>query len=144
MIELHDRNFKLVVMIWKPFRYIFTLIRRNWDIKTSVIDAYATFFLLSFLKIVSVSFDLLIPTHAHPLNSSKPTLTVLYYDGTVEYFGPEHLPYAILAILISILFIILPTLLLLFYPFRFFQWLLNCCKINCHILTAFMHGCISR
>ena len=138
MIELHYRNFKIVVMIWKPFRYIFTLIRRNWDIRTSVIDAYATFFLLSFLKILSVTFDLLIPTYAYPLNASEPTLTVLYYDGTVEYFGPEHLPYAILAILISILFIILPTLLLLFYPFRFFQWLLNCCKINCYILTAFM------
>ena len=52
LIQLHARNVRIVVILWKPFRYIFTLLRRNWDSKTTVIDAYATFYILSFTKIL--------------------------------------------------------------------------------------------
>ena len=53
LIEMHDRNFRLFVFIWSPFRCLFTLFRRHWDVRTSVIDAYATFYFLSFFKILS-------------------------------------------------------------------------------------------
>ena len=36
LIELHDRNFRLVVILWIPFRYLFLLVRKNWDSKTTV------------------------------------------------------------------------------------------------------------
>ena len=97
LIELHDRNFRVLVFLWKPFRCIFTLFRRNWDIRTSVIDAYATFFQLSCFKILCISCDLLIPTFVYTLGDNRSDL-VLYYDGTVDYFGREHLPYAIIAL----------------------------------------------
>ena len=58
LIDLYDRNFRLLVILWKPFLSLF---RRNWEIRTSVIDAYATFFLLSNVKFLSASFDLLVP-----------------------------------------------------------------------------------
>ena len=44
LIDLYDRNFRLLVILWKPFLVFFGLFRRNWEIRTSVIDAYATFF----------------------------------------------------------------------------------------------------
>lgn len=144
LIKLHDRDFKLVVCIWKPFRCLFTLFRRNWDIRTSIIDAYATFCLLSFCKIISTTFDLLIPTYAFDLGNTNDTKLVLYYDGTIDYFGPKHLPYAILAIVISLVFAVLPMLLMLVYPCRCFQFLLNCCHVRWHVLHAFMdafQGC---
>lgn len=59
LIELHDRNFKPLVIVWKPFRVLFGLFRNNWEIRTSLIDAFATFFLLSNVKFQSVCFDLL-------------------------------------------------------------------------------------
>ena len=34
--------------------------------------------------------------------------TVLYYDGTVEYFGRQHFPYALLAVTVFIVFNLLP------------------------------------
>ena len=136
MIELHDRNFKAVVFIWKPFRFIFTFFRRNWDCRTSVIDAYATFFVLSFMKFLSVSFDILTPAHLQQLNSKDITL-VVYYDGSIDYFGKEHLPYAILAIIILILFIAVPLTVLFLYPFKFFQNFLSCFPVRWHILHIF-------
>ena len=125
LIELHDRNFKVVVYIWKPFRFVFTFFRRNWDSHTSVIDAYATFFLLSFQKVLSTCYDLLTPARLYRLNSSESNL-VLYYDGSIKYFGTSHLPYAILAIVVFLLFIVLPMTVLFLYPFKFFQKFLGC------------------
>ena len=49
----------------------------------------------------------------------------LYYDSTVEYFEPKHLPYAIMAIVVLFIFVLLPTLLLTLYPFRAVQKCLN-------------------
>ena len=139
LIELYDRNFKILVFIWKPFRKVFTLFRRNWDIRTSVIDAYATFFQLSCFKILCISSDLLIPTSVYTLkNKLENPKLVVYYDGTVDYFGDEHLPYAITALMFTFLFAVLPTLLLLVYPSRCFQHLMSQCHCHSHILKTFV------
>ena len=143
LIQLHARNVRIVVILWKPFRYIFTLLRRNWDSKTTVIDAYATFYILSFTKILCVSTDLLIPVRAYSLNNDSVTW-VLYYDATVDYFGREHLPYAILAIACSLLITAPTILLLLVYQLKCFQRLLSCLKIRNQLLPAVMdsfQGC---
>ena len=143
LIELHDKNIRILVFVWKPFRCVFTLFRRNWDIRTSVVDAYATFFQLSCFKIACISFDLLIPTIVYPLMNDGSKL-VLYYDGTVDYFGTEHLPYAIIAIVFTLLFAIIPILLVFVYPSRCFQYLMNRHHWHSHILQTFMdsiNGC---
>ena len=90
LIELHDRNFKIVVLVWKPFRCIFTLFRRKWDIRTSLIDAYVSFFQLSCFKILCTSFDLLIPTYVYKVEDPGKKHLVVYYDGTVDFFGAEQ------------------------------------------------------
>ena len=99
LIELHDRQFAVVVTIWKPFRKVLFMFRKSWDIRTSIIDSFATFFLLSYVKVLSVMADLLIPTTIHQLGTNK-TQFGLYYSPTVQYFGDEHLPYAITALII--------------------------------------------
>ena len=143
LIEFHDRNYKVVVFLWKPFRYVFTLVRRKWNIRTTVIDVYATFFLLSFVKVLYTTLDILTPTAATDLISGN-TTWVLYYDGTVDYFGADHLPYAILAIVLCILLTIIPMLLLLLYPFRWFQRVLAIFKLQRPVLKVLMdsfQGC---
>ena len=62
LIELHAHGYRPVVWLWRPFSTCFIRFRRQWDLKTSIIDAFATFLLLSYVKIASVSFDLLLPT----------------------------------------------------------------------------------
>ena len=145
LIVLYDRNYRVVTIMWRPFRFLFSLFRRNWDIRTSVIDAYATFFLLSYMKFLNVSFDLLAPTQVYHLNTYNYTHTwALYYAGDVEYFGKEHLPYGILAIAVMCVFVILPTVTLALYPFAFFQKFLNRFPFRWHILHIIMdsfQGC---
>ena len=144
LIELHDRNYRLIVFLWKPFRCVFTLVRRNWNIRTTIIDAYATFFLLSFVKVLNTSLDILTPTAATDLTSGN-TTWVLYLDGTVDYFGADHLPYAILAILLCTVFTLVPTLVLVLYPFQWFQKVLACLKPQGSLLRTVMdsfQGCM--
>ena len=137
LIELHDRRFVVVVIIWKPFRKVLSVFRKSWDTRTSIIDSFATFFLLSYVKLLSVSADLLIPTTIYKLGSNKVRFG-LYYTPTIQYFGNEHLPYAVTAIIILTLFVSIPTLILILYPFQSFQKFLSCFPFNWHFLHAFI------
>ena len=124
IIELHARNFRPVVCLWKPLCLLFVRFRRTWQPKTSVMDAFAAFILLSYTKFVRVSLSLLTPSHVFD-DSGNVTDTVLRYDPSIHYFGPAHLPYAILAIFVLLTFGAIPPILLLLYPFRQFQRCLN-------------------
>ena len=146
MIHLYDRNFRPLVMLWRPFRRIFSLFRDKWDIRSSVIDSFATFFLLTNVKFLSIAYDLLNPVQVFKLSSSGniSTSQKLYYDATIDYFGSTHLPYSILAIVVLVVFVLLPVLILMLYPFRWFQKILNILPIRWHVLHTFMdsfQGC---
>ena len=144
IVELHDRNFKIVVWLWKPVRRFFIYFRRYWNVKTSLIDAFGTFLLLSYVKFLSTSFGLLIPVNVFNMHGDTINETYLYYDATIEYFSKQHLPYAILAITVLILFNFLPVVLLCLYPCKCFHMLLNSCRLSCTALHTFMdtfQGC---
>ena len=134
--ELHARGFRVVVFLWTPFRQVF---RHTWDNKSSLIDVMATFILLTYNKMLSVSFDILAFTQPFNLNGTF-TGKYLYYDATIVYFGPRHLPFAVMAILFVVIFIIMPFLLLVFYPMKWFQTCLNQFKLSHIVLHTFVES----
>ena len=138
LVTLHTRNCWLLTKIWKPFRHIMRPILRNFNIQTSLIASFATLFLLSSIKFQSVSSDLLLPTRLYDINGNPNSKTYLYLAGDMEHFGSEHLPFAIIALVVLSMFVILPTLLLFLYPCRCFQQLLNRLHCNFHVLRVFM------
>ena len=52
---------------------------------------------------------------------------VLLHDPSIPYFKSKHIPYIITALLVIVVFILLPPLFLLLYPTRLFRKLLTCC-----------------
>ena len=142
IINLYDRNFRPLVMLWRPFGRIFSLFRDKWDIRSSVIDSFATFFLLTNVKFLSVANDLLKPVQVYQLSSSGNFTHTwrIYYDANIPYFGSTHLPYAILAIVVLVVFVLLPVLILMIYPFRWFQKILNVFPVCWHVLHTFMNS----
>ena len=135
LVEMHDHDVRILVWLWKPFHSCF---KRQWNIKGSLINAFATFLLLSYVKFLTTSFALLFPVNVYNVHGRALSKLYLYYDGTVEYFGPEHLPFAILALVALLVFNILPLLLLVLYPCQCFQRCLNRCNIGCQALHTFM------
>ena len=91
-----------------------------------MVDVFSTFFLLSYVKIFSVSFTLLVPTTIYNIHGNESN-TFLYYDASIKYFGREHLPYGVIAIIMASIFVIIPSLYLTLYPFKWFQRCLNKC-----------------
>ena len=138
LLTLYDRNYRFIKLAWKPFKYLLACYQRQWNIQTSLIETFATFILLSSTKILSVSFDLLTFTIAYDEKGTEIKKKFLFYDANIEYFGHDHLPFAVLALLIGFVFVFLPFLLLVLYPCRCFQRCLNCLGWRCQTLHIFM------
>ena len=137
LVRLHYHNCTLVVWLWRPFIGCFARCRRQWDIQNSLVDSFATFLLLSYVKFLSTSFDILMPNFSWDIESTVQP-PVVYYDGTIGYFGKEHLPDALLAIAVLLVFTFLPILLLCLYPCRCFQRFLNRYHLSSQTLHTFM------
>ena len=138
LVLLYDHNVRLIVCLWKPFVPIFIRFRRQWNIKNSLVDAFATFFLLSYVKILSVSVDLLMPVVLYDKYGHSLHQLYVFNQGDVAFLGSHHLPYACLAIFFLITFTLLPMFLLFLYPCSCFQKCLNHTGYSCHSLHIFM------
>ena len=135
--KLYSRGFRILFLMWKPVKTCLLKFEKESNIKASIIDVFATFLLLSYSKILYVNIDLLVFTV--PVDSSgKSVGTFLYYDANYEYFGPNHLPYGTLALASLTIFNILPILLFLFYPMKWFQRCLNHFKLSRIALHTFV------
>ena len=134
MVNLHDRHFKPLVWVWKPSRWLLKHFKRQWDVQTSLIDVFASFIYLSTSRLITASLSLLVPTYVYCFHDETATHLVRKYylikAPTVEYFGREHLPFALLALTLLLLLVVLPMLLLFLYPLRCFQCLLNRLHLN--------------
>ena len=58
----------------------------------------------------------------------------------VKYFGAEHLPLAVAAITVVIIFVLLPPLAMILYPFKCVQRCPTCYRVHCPALVAFINA----
>ena len=145
VLELYEREYRLIRWLWRPFQRCCVCFRRQWDVKTSIIDVFATFLFLSISKFISTSYDTLVPTLPYNQSMKRVDAVYLYFNPTVEYFGKEHLPYAILALCILLIVFIFPLALLILYPCQCFQRCLTRFQLHSHALRTFMdafQGCL--
>ena len=134
----------MLVYLCKPFKEGAGNCAKNWNPLSSIINTYSTFLLLSYSKILFVSFNLLRVSEFHALSGRITHERPLFIDPSIVFFSSEHLPYAILAIFMLGLFSFLPLLILLLYPLKIFQKFLGCFSINWLPLHAFadaFNGC---
>ena len=144
-IELYDRGVRVVVCVWRPFHMCFARFKRKWNPKGSVINTFAAFLLLSYSKLLAVSYSLLDANYLFNNRGERVGPVVLYHNASIQYFSREHLPFALLAICVLLVFVIFPLLLLLLYPMRSFQRCLGyCTRIRWQFLHTFadaFQGC---
>ena len=146
VIELHARNCRVLVWLWKPLCFACTRFRQSWKLQTSVVDAFASFIILSYVKLVRISLLLVTYTSVRRIGEEglKTVLHVSNYDPTVTYFSRQHLPFIFLGTFFIITVGILPPVLMLFYQCKPVQRCLNHCRLNRIGLQTFMdafQGC---
>ena len=139
-IRLHASNFRPVVYCWKPFLKCFLRFRRRVDPTTSVIDAFATFILLSYVRLSFVVNRFLTPLNLLDGQGQKLSRSVFAFDASVQFFHAQHLPFAVLSIFVLLTFIAIPPIVLTFYQAAFFQKCLTRCKMNSQALRTFVEA----
>ncbi len=142
IVSLHDR-YSQVIWLCRPLYTCLHRFRKEWDIRSSLIGAFATMLFLSYVKILNVSSNILIPQYILYMNGShsKPYVSI---DTDTPYLSKTHLPYFILALAMLFVFNIVPLLLLCLYPCRCFKTCLNRTGLQHHALHTFMdafQGC---
>ena len=136
-VEMYARDCRLIVWLWRPFSRCFAFVLRGRELNFSLVHAFSSFLLLSYSKILIVSFQLLAATNIYDPKGQRIGPTMVYYDASIGYFGSTHLPFALLAIFVLCVFVVLPALVLLLYPTRIFQRSLGCCRVRWLALHAF-------
>ena len=124
LIELHARNTYVIVLLWKPFNKCVSKVRRSFDPKASIFNAFSTFILLSLSKVLFMTSLF--------LYGSDQSCLSYYYDPTKPSLRHTHYYLPVITLLIT--FTLLPSLLLLLYPIkclRRFLYFVCCRRLQC-------------
>ena len=128
-VKLYENGIQPFYFLGKPVHRFLRFFSTRWNLNRSIIDAFSTFLVLSYTKFTVVSVYLLTPTTL--INSSGARFGKgMYFQGNIEYLSAEHAPYFIVALLVMVVFVLLPPLLLLVYPLELFKTIavkLGCC-----------------
>ena len=97
---------------------VFQLTSSGTSVKGTVIHGFSTFFVMCYSQCAKVTLFLLIPSNIYSVGSPNKhnTTKVVFYAGDYLYFHNGHLKYAIPALIIGIVLILMPLILLLIYP----------------------------
>ena len=95
--------------------------------KSVFIHGLSAFFVLCYSQCARVTFQILNYFCLFSANLSCEA-KVVYRSGHLDYLGPEHLKYALVAIFFLVFIVIMPPLLLLLYPLMF--KILGMCKLS--------------
>ena len=127
---LHSNGNRIVLLFWRPFHWALIHFRNTWDIRSSMIDVFTTFLFLSYNRIISVTFDLLIYVLPYKSDGSRTPQKFLFYDASLEYFGQEHRVYGVAAVVFYAIFVLLPLILTFLCLLTCFQKCLNLFRLN--------------
>ena len=116
MVHLYSQNYQPFVFVGRIFHYCCIRFRHRLDIRTSLVDAFGTFFSLSFIKFLSTTADILSATKVWNTNDNTTSFRV-YYEGTEVLSRGSHIPYVVVGITVTIICNILPIVLILIYAF---------------------------
>ena len=132
-VELHGHNFRPIVWLWKPFHGCFVRLRRGWNTKSDLLDVFASFFLLSYSKVVyqmMLTIDSEEIINYSLMDDKKSRSYVLTADlSTVLFTKSDSVMIFMVcfSVLLVLLFIILPIILLFLYPTKILRTLLSKC-----------------
>ena len=142
LIELHSRNVCVVVQLWRPFNRCVAKVRRSYDPKASIFNAFSTFILLSSAKIIFIGdrFFASVTINTFLNNSvSNTALHVSLINPNEKISDSTLFPYAVSLTILWMLFFFSFFLLLCLYPVKIVRKVLHriYCK-NLHYVKSFV------
>lgn len=126
-VELHDRNFWPLVLLWKPFHRCVRLHEglQKWShwcfclVLSSGLQQDP-------LSVTTLGWE----CYFHWIRKWRKILYTKCFDLSISCGDVQHLKVTILATTIFVVFNLLPGLLLIFYPIKAFWVCLSRCRLN--------------
>ena len=124
LIELHARNYRVIVYLWKPIHKYYVRMHRTINPYHSIIDAFATIIILAYSRIIISSYRFF---HSSKLYTSTGKVAghIVFFAGDINYFSSQHIPFVVLAVFMLVPINIFPVVFLLLYPCKWFQRILG-------------------
>lgn len=129
-IELHARNFKPVILLWKPLHKYIVNLRKDCDLKSDLIGVFASFFFLSYSKLLYQSTMLLSCQSAENTDLNEDRFVTLLDPNIDCNTSRNQLLITIPVSVVLVFCVLLPSILFLFYSTRWFQACLTKCRLN--------------
>ena len=129
-ITLYDKGYKCVALVTRPFHRCMARFWSMTGIEPSFTHSIASIYILCFTQLAATSFKIL------RFCFSDSGSLLFFYDKKQPYFGAIHVLASIFAILVLLVFILLPTLYILFYRFKCFHKLLDCFRLRKQLLIS--------
>ena len=129
-MTLYHKGFKCVVFITRPFHRCMARFWSMTGIEPSFTHSIASIYILCFTQLTATSFKIL---SFKVLDNND---AIFFFDEKQEYFQGWHGLAGFIAIIVLLFLIILPTLCILFYPFKWFQKLLDCLHLRKPLLIT--------
>ena len=123
LIDLHSKQYKVIVILFKPLGFVFKLTNGKAITSDAVIHTFASFLFLSSTKMFFVFMTIIKPVQVFSSISGSVYKKVLYSDPSIEFYSREHLLYFLLALIQCLFLVFLPSLLLFLYPTRLYRWI---------------------
>ena len=139
IIDIHTRkNYKIINIILKP-------VKNKINCVNSVFHVFATsILLLSTENMTTLSFTFRLVRILTALDM-VPNRTVSYFDPSIVYHSHEYATYLIIALVMCVLLVLLPSLLFCVYPTRIYRYLSQFISSRKRLaITAFteaLHSC---
>ena len=119
-VELHAKDFQPVVVVWKPILHNLIRFRREWNPNSSLVQAFATLFFLSYTKLLFLtSMPFNFTYFVNELGQSSRIAP--FIDPTIELWDTKHIILMAFSISILLLVILPPILVLIAYPTKWFR-----------------------
>ena len=127
-VQLYDRNFRLLHILWAPFRKCQKMIYKNHKPKTSIVDAFATLIILSYTKFMYVSFPLVNLISVYEVGGNDTDADPMlqkyryYFDpAQIVHHSTANIVYFLLGVIILVVFVGFFPIFLVLYPLWFVQ-----------------------
>ena len=122
-MELHARNYRIIHMIWKPFGIFLSKLTITTVTSDAVIQAFATFILLSFSTLPYNVSATLGRSRVYRSTDSMVYEIIIFSDPTITWFSKEHIHYILTTAVSCLSLVLIPSLLLCVYPTRIYRFL---------------------
>ena len=142
LMELHARNYRIIGILWKPFKIILSMANITAVTGDAVFHAFASFIFLSNISVMFTAYQVV--NFVTVWNSTGYyQKRVLYTDPTVEW--NTSIPYVLVTAVFLIFISLIPSLLLCIYPTRLYRYLSRYLNARKRLaITAFaeaLHSC---